>query len=521
MTKVIRDRVEAGRWDALRSWGAILLVIGILATWLIPHAAVLAGLQPGEVILALRHGLGWRVEQLRSGEAGHAKSADGRDGGGGTDIGTSAGGGAPEPEAATTTIEKIVAGLEPGHWYEVQNSHLRAAAPKAGPIPAQFKDADYHLRLASIMTGWSGGGYDTKRDCLMVWGGGHVSYTGNEVYEFCLGTMRWERVTEPSTYDATGTAPAWKDGDVKMPDGTPVTVHTYDSIEYMPNVDKFFVFGSATFKSGKGAAAWLFDPATRKWTMLPMEDNAIATAYDPVTGKVYTHTNYRLFEYDPKTGKWTARVSGGWSWPFNLTAAIDPERHLLVAIGQGKVFYYDLNNPRARWDNDKKQLVTAGDTGAAAIAPGFEWDPKIEKFIAWKGGADVYALDSRTWVWTKIPPAPGNKVTPTNGTGAGTYGRFRYIPSKDIFIVVNSIDENVYLYKLDNEIAGWPTVMPPPAVDFQASKITLPSGGSTKLVWTSTNAKNCEASGDWSGQKPVSGSLDTLPLKDSRTFTLT
>ncbi|MGB8275101.1 MAG: hypothetical protein WCF16_07525, partial [Alphaproteobacteria bacterium] len=357
MNKVYRGEGGPSQRTARRALKGVLFVAAILALSLASNAAQLAGAAADSFDVATPNGPGTADAALRE-EQVLAQNKAAPDAG------------AAAPETASNAFDKIVGQLEPGHWYEVKNSHLRAVAPKAGPTPAQFKNADYNLRLASIVTAWGGGGYDTKRDCLMVWGGGHVSYTGNEVYEFCLGTMRWERVTEPSSYDATGGAPAWNDGDFKMPDGTPVTAHSYDGIEYLPNVDKFFVFGYATFKSGKPAAAWLFDPATRRWTMLDAKDSGIASAYDPATGKVYSHNNYRLYEFDPKSGKWAARVSGGFTWPFDFTAAVDPEHHLLVAVGKGQVFYYDLNSSKARWDNEKKRVLTTGDNGATGIAPG-------------------------------------------------------------------------------------------------------------------------------------------------------
>lgn len=41
------------------------------------------------------------------------------------------------------------------------------------------------------------------------------------------------------------------------------------------------------------------------------------------------------------------------------------------------------------------------------------------------------------------------------------------------------------------------------------------------LSWTSTNANSCQASGDWSGSKPISGSESTGNLTSSKTYTLT
>ena len=36
---------------------------------------------------------------------------------------------------------------------------------------------------------------------------------------------------------------------------------------------------------------------------------------------------------------------------------------------------------------------------------------------------------------------------PTSETSGGTYGRWRYVDAYNVFILVNSVDENVYFYK--------------------------------------------------------------------------
>jgi hypothetical protein len=38
------------------------------------------------------------------------------------------------------------------------------------------------------MAAWGGGAHDTKRDRLIVWGGGHGDYGGNELYAFDVNT---------------------------------------------------------------------------------------------------------------------------------------------------------------------------------------------------------------------------------------------------------------------------------------------------------------------------------------------
>jgi hypothetical protein len=149
--------------------------------------------------------------------------------------------------------------------------------------------------------------------------------------------------------------------------------------------------------------------------------------------------------YNPAANNWSIHLSGN-SWiPYHATTALDPQRRKMVFVGNGDQQLVDLNNPAA----DPVKLNASG--GAAIVdgnGPGLEYDPASDRIVGWVGGASVYALNLDSRTWTLLPPAATNTVVPTAGNAQGTYGRFRYIPSKNVFIVVNSIDENVYFYKL-------------------------------------------------------------------------
>jgi len=58
-------------------------------------------------------------------------------------------------------------------------------------------------------------------------------------------------------------------------------------------------------------------------------------------------------------------------------------------------------------------------------------------------------------------------------------------------------------------------------MSFQASAVTVKAGSSATLIWTSSNAVACGATGAWSGIKTTSGSLSTGPITATSTFTLT
>src|SRR5262249_17415267 len=113
----------------------------------------------------------------------------------------------------------------------------------------------------------------------------------------------------------------------------------------------------------------------------------------------------------------------------------------------------------------------------SARAPGLTYDPVSKKLIGWAGGATLYGLDTQTWTWTQYVPAPSNTVTPTAAIATGTFGTFQYIPSKNAFIGVNGIYDNVYVYKLTPGIPPTITTLSPLSTSAGAAARTLTING--------------------------------------------
>jgi uncharacterized repeat protein (TIGR01451 family) len=329
------------------------------------------------------------------------------------------------------------------------------------------------------MNAWSGGAYDTHQDRLLIWGGGHNDYGGNEIYAFDVNTLSWSRIWGPSPDIPEAGGPCSE----TYADGNPVSRHTYDGLAYLPAIDAFWSNGGSLFcGAGNGTfATWVFDLTSMVWTQVddvPVTGYSTGlsdtSAYDSQTGHVF-HMGTRTFsEYDPGLGSWTVRGEASEGWWGSATAAIDPVRRLFVRVGNGSVRNWNLQT----WE--RGDPITTG--GVAVIdppAPGFAYDPVDGQFLGWNGGTDVFRLDVETWTWTQLPLAPDNTVIPTDPPSAGVYGKFQVIPSYHALIAVNSIYENVYLYKLPsgNEpavgLALSKTASPDPAVMNQPLTYTL------------------------------------------------
>ncbi len=418
--------------------------------------------------------------------------------------------------------------LPAGQWYEAPNSKLASV----DPCPANNCTWTANEGVAAVMNDWAGGAFATgfgTQGGLVVTGGGHNGYYGNELYAFDVGTLKWQRLTTPvnnPTCDYT---------EAELQDQSPCASHTYDFLQYHPGTNSFVQLGSTSNQSEGGGGSprvHLFNLTTKQWRRGARRANfndqtGSSSAYDPnrdVFWFLAPFNNY-FAKYDPNAnsgaGAWTQEQQ------FNIeidgVADIDPTRDL-YAVVEGRVkhviYVFDLKNPTA----PPVTINTAGDTTVQQSAGnGFGWDPVAKAFIGWVGGTSVYKLTAPsgdwrtgTWTWTRIDAASGNSASPGSKNVANTYSRWRYVPAVNAWMVVNSTTSDVFFYKLSNS-----TGTAAPAVSLTSSAQTVAAQGTATLSWSSQNTTQCTAGGAWGGSEPTSGTATVGPLTTSGTYTLT
>jgi hypothetical protein len=289
--------------------------------------------------------------------------------------------------------------------------------------------------VEGVITSWSGGTFDTKRNRLIVWGGGHKAYGGNEFYGFDLDDLKWIRINNPSK--PTDCVDMYADT-------TPVARHTYGHPVYIEHLDRFFTApGAAGFcQNGSWGAqyTWMFDFDNLKWTKMNPSGSASGgtggSTYDPINNKVFVFGPSGLFVYDIASNSYTKLSSQRFYG--NPMGVVDPKRKILVIINNNPVHVIDLTDPTFRLT----QQSTSG--GGASITDGdggLNYDPVADKIVAWDGGP-VWVLDTDTWQWSQKASCPQAKAA------NGTFGRFRYSPKENAYVVANGIYNNVYIYKL-------------------------------------------------------------------------
>lgn len=353
--------------------------------------------------------------------------------------------------AAQAGISDIVQSIPPGTWYELPDTRMDAVFPSREGHPAWGVEGP-----SAIVSAWGGAAFDIKRNALVVTGGGHTAYGGNEVYEFRLEDLRWHRVTEPSSYESN---PAYAEDAhpgnyVRTHDGAPISSHTYDGLQYLPGLGRVFFFGGSQWRAGNNYDwhAYLLDPVTQTWVRkaeAPTYSLTPASAWDSKRQRVLVTTKTGVMAYDPAMDAWE-HVAGGWYSQVDRVAAYDPVHDRLLLIGPES-----NKKPIAYLDLGKKTDLVAPDLTGDAVPlwrPGLVYDSERKVFVAWGGNRSVWTIDPATWVATKFAnsqgPAPSSKTADGKDKNRGTYSRWQYVPDYDVFIGYNSAHDNVWLYKL-------------------------------------------------------------------------
>ena len=398
--------------------------------------------------------------------------------------------------------------MAPGTWYAVPNSQIKKIDFIWPGNQTSGNYTDYFTESSAT--------YDSTRNRFYIHGGGHNDYYGNEIYAFDINTLQWRTIRQPgldvdpnSAIEASGYYPDTNGNpDLQQPR----SVHSYNYIQYVPAIDRFCRFGTtAPYPTGQRTTKQLncYDINNNRWeqkkdvtyfggSVVP------STAVDPATGHVWNWPGIgTLSEWSPLTDSWVVRGPNENDSGY-YTAVIDTKRHRFVRFGAGGLYWYDLNASGILSVN--KGPLTGDIEIVKGRRSGFAYDSVDDVYVAWNGEAtdengdisidhvilpeDIYVINPDTFAVTRIGTSalssiPRNSWALNNGANNATFSRFSYIPSKNVFILVNNHkNEPVFFYKLDpNAVKG---VVPsdkvaPSAASNLSAQAT--SNTSISLVW--------------------------------------
>jgi hypothetical protein len=297
---------------------------------------------------------------------------------------------------------------------------------------------------------------------LVIWGGGHTNYGGNELYAygpFDSSTPIWRRISDP-------TIPAPRNV-ARNGSGYPVSRHTYDGIEYVSSLNKMLSVGvGSRYDDGySDTSSDLYDfsvnsTVANPWSSndsgSPSQDNiSVMCAADETTGYVWglgCGNSRKLFRWIPATATWTTWDIDNPNYELYCKAAIDPVHKILVFGGASNTIKgVDLRTPTA----SVYTIATTG-SGPGSSTLTLQWDSIGGRFVAWnQSGRTIYFLTpsaspysgGTAWTWTSNTPSTG--ATPVS-TVRGAYGRFRLVTGVGWrgLVLMSTEDSSICVYRL-------------------------------------------------------------------------
>jgi hypothetical protein len=324
-------------------------------------------------------------------------------------------------------------------WYEIPDTKLASRCPNDPALEG-------YSGCRAVINAWNGGVADEKGERLILWGGGHNDYFGNEVYALDLNKLTFSRLTQPSPVTNVMSCPE------AYADGRPSARHTYGGLAYLAAQGSMFVYGGSKSACGyMSAGTWAFDLAKTEWKSLdphhgdsPANNPGAIAEYDSNTGTVILSDTANLFRYDPiKNSYKKLRPLSGVD--YRLSGVIDPDRKLFYMIGgPGQFWVIGIEENSKLGLQDWSRKVTGCDSLRYAHSPGLAYDAERREIVGWAGGDSVYLFQPETLTCSKETYPGGPGAAQPNGT----FGRFQYFSRMGVFALVNDWKQNAFLLRL-------------------------------------------------------------------------
>lgn len=369
-----------------------------------------------------------------------------------------------------------------GTWVVLPNTVLWPAMPpeaKSSSVPGGRPEL---WSPFSPMAAFSGGDIVQVNGIwgFLIWGGGHGDGADNSLYFIPFDGSGPRALMGP--YLAPAGVSYFDGGETYLgvsrnqppttaPGLAPKARHTYSSILALRDRQLAWAYGgSLTSGSGGGTAATRTFDLTQThmqamarpdmgWerpAMAPAQSVTSSSGYDEKRRVVVTRGTTFWGVYNPDTKTWT-RLGDSWGGSdFPASVAVDSEGRKLWILGSYIGEVIDLDSYRVTQFMRKLSgdvpppwtySIASGYEWAkifqnATAGPGVAWHPRTKQLVVWLGGNNLILVD---------PVGNTTRTVPMGGTTvsapalAGTYGRFRLIPGTDTVVVVNSVEQNVFL----------------------------------------------------------------------------
>lgn len=352
----------------------------------------------------------------------------------------------------------IINGWQEGTW-----AQLGGQTPSFG-LPPTKRIADNPTGISAlgnqncVCKNWNGAIYqhvataDAPYGGLILGGGGHNDYHGNEIYRANALTRDVEMISTPYP-SATGSPfEGWYPAHSGQPNGSPASPHTYDHNLYDELRNELWWMRRQDNTSGSSNVPSLsrFSFLTKQWTRGAWSSGLGAygsggwSSRDTLRDQILLHgggglsTSPTLVKVVSATGVFSALTGSGHANLAQLygMGAYDPvdDMHVVV-IGQSGsgATLWALPGNVASPSANAVQLNITNPGAVTGAGHSFEWSPEMVAFIRKPtNGPDVWQLKkngtgpgiSSTWTWTNLLAA-ANTVLPQDMEANDLFSKFQ------------------------------------------------------------------------------------------------
>src|SRR4030095_16637588 len=202
----------------------------------------------------------------------------------------------PAHAADLTRLLNLLTATPQGGWVKVSINRFSDAWVTGADALPDGGNSD----PSAVIRAWSSFAWDPVRAQIVLWGGGHANYMGNEIYLWQGPSGLWTRGSVSSRVEPYGSAGVY----FTVDNAAPQSAHTYDNNVFAPLNDVFITFGGAAFNSGAGfvnkgagglpvrAGPWAWDPRKADASKV---GGTTGSGYNPPTlgGQMWTNLQGR------------------------------------------------------------------------------------------------------------------------------------------------------------------------------------------------------------------------------------
>ncbi|CAN5193855.1 hypothetical protein BH11PSE9_BH11PSE9_17870 [soil metagenome] len=398
-------------------------------------------------------------------------------------------------------LRGLLDSVPPGSWVQANVTSFSSAFPVGSVAVPSSGISD----PGRVVRAWSGFTWDSNRGNLLMFGGGHYNYLGNEMYWWNGSTGIWSRGSLPSAVASP---------DYMVPDNSaPQSAHTYDNNMFLPLNDRFFTFGGATHPYGGTFRAvvngvevrtgpWMwdpkkadvnkvggsngsgYDPATlggSMWTDRRLAQNGAAlasaingtTAYREENGKdviyvtsdgnqtgqpgLYRYTVGNVAAGESDQIEWIGRTFNGVA--HEGAGTIDTLRNLYVRTAGHPELANDLivwrlagaSSTSLAIDFDVDLVNPDGSPFSFGIGVGIDYDEELDQYFAWDGTqrGTVYTFKAETDAngnllkqWHVTTLQSPSLSQPIGRFENAVFGKWKYVKQLSAFVALDEYYSN-------------------------------------------------------------------------------